>query len=553
MATVVTRYVDPNSAPGGDGTTNALSGANCAYQSLFAWEAARQRNLTTADEIERVICSSDDAGSTHAADTTAVNITGWTCDATRYIEIVGATPPGAKWNDNIYRLVVTAGANSTYGITVGEDYVRLVGLQAKVVAGTYTGCEVVKPSSSTGFSVRRCLLILDTNSSGYICDTVLASGPSVFENCLLIVIGGASATTWRGLVMRISGDAARNCTLIGKGTGTTTRGYWSYTSGYATVTNCIVRGFADGFYSTAFNSASDYNSSNISGDAPNTGGSGNNNAQSPWYSGATADSAIFVDATNNDYHLLSDAIFIGVGVDLSGSFSDDIDGVTRTGTWDIGADEYVAAGGSTYNEALTLAFAADLTRSGILSAINALILAVASGQDQSGGMTLTEALTLAIASGQGQSGGMTFEEAVSFAISAISVQSATTEMSTGLSLGITADQGSGSTAEMDATIALSLVAAILQSESVEGAPQTYDELVTMATNTGMSQSTVGSLQEALTLAATAGIGLTSQAIMVNALILQIVSLMDGSFSVFVITTGNKLQFVFKKRKDHFIQ
>jgi hypothetical protein len=126
-------------------------------------------------------------------------------------------------------------------------------------------------------------------------------------------------------------------------------------------------------------------------------------------------------------------------------------------------------------------------------------------------------------------------------------------MSTGLSLGITADQGSGSTAEMDATIALSLVAAILQSESVEGAPQTYDELVTMATNTGMSQSTVGSLQEALTLAATAGIGLTSQAIMVNALILQIVSLMDGSFSVFVITTGNKLQFVFKKRKDHFIQ
>jgi hypothetical protein len=313
-----------------------------------------------------------------------------------------------------------------------------------------------------------------------------------------------------------------------------------------------VRGFADGFYSTAFNSASDYNSSNISGNAPNTGGSGNNNAQSPWYSGATADSAIFVDAANNDYHLLSDAIFVGIGVDLSGTFTDDIDGDTRS-AWDLGADEYVAAGGSTYNEALTLAFAADLTRSGILSAINALILAVASGQDQSGGMTLTEALTLAIASGQGQSGGMTFEEAVSFAISAISVQSATTEMSTGLSLGITADQGSGSTAEMDATIALSLVAAILQSESVEGAPQTYDELVTMATNTGMSQSTVGSLQEALTLAATAGIGLTSQAIMVNALILQIVSLMDGSFSVFVITTGNKLQFVFKKRKDHFIQ
>jgi hypothetical protein len=152
-----------------------------------------------------------------------------------------------------------------------------------------------------------------------------------------------------------------------------------------------------------------------------------------------------------------------------------------------------------------------------------------------------------------ESSGDTYDESLTLAISVISVQSASTEMSAGLSLGITADQGSGNIAEMDATIALSLAAAILQSESIEGAPQTYNELVTIAAKMGMSRSAIGSLQEAITLATLEGVGLTSQAIMVNALILQIVSSMDESFSVFVIATGNKLQFVFKKRKDHFTQ
>jgi hypothetical protein len=176
-----------------------------------------------------------------------------------------------------------------------------------------------------------------------------------------------------------------------------------------------------------------------------------------------------------------------------------------------------------------------------------------SGQSQSGGVTLEEALTLAISSGQVQAGSLSFTEIVTLAVNAIFVQSATTEINAGLSLGITADQGSGNVAEMDASIALALAAAILQSENVEGAPQTYDEMITIAAKMGMSRSAIGSLQEAITLATSESVGLTSQAIMVNALILQIVSSMDESFSVFVITTGNKLQFVFKKRKDHFTQ
>jgi len=56
----------------------------------------------------------------------------------------------------------------------------------------------------------------------------------------------------------------------------------------------------------------------------------------------------FVDAANGDCHLKSDdTSAIDYGADLSAEFfTDDIDGVTRSGTWDIGADEYVAAGGA---------------------------------------------------------------------------------------------------------------------------------------------------------------------------------------------------------------
>lgn len=49
MATTInTRYVDPDAAAGGDGTTAALEGATCAYQSLFAWEAVATAILTIA-------------------------------------------------------------------------------------------------------------------------------------------------------------------------------------------------------------------------------------------------------------------------------------------------------------------------------------------------------------------------------------------------------------------------------------------------------------------------------------------------------------------------
>jgi hypothetical protein len=112
--------------------------------------------------------------------------------------------------------------------------------------------------------------------------------------------------------------------------------------------NNIARNCTIGFKGNGgFSSSSDYNSSNISGEAPVQ--SPRVNTNSPWYSGATTDANIFIDAPNNDYHLKGrNTIMTSVGTNLTSDgscpFSDDIDGETRpkgSAAWDLGADEIV--------------------------------------------------------------------------------------------------------------------------------------------------------------------------------------------------------------------
>ncbi len=51
--------------------------------------------------------------------------------------------------------------------------------------------------------------------------------------------------------------------------------------------------------------------------------------------------------SSEDLHIQSTSCAKDAGTDLSSYFTDDIDGDTRSGTWDIGADEYVSAGALT--------------------------------------------------------------------------------------------------------------------------------------------------------------------------------------------------------------
>jgi hypothetical protein len=115
-------------------------------------------------------------------------------------------------------------------------------------------------------------------------------------------------------------------------------GFRANTSGVTlSLYNCLAQSCTDGFYVTAGATFTGSNNcSDIASDAPGT---------SP-----QTGTVSFVDAANGDFHLTSgDTVAKDNGTDLSGTFTTDIDGQTRTGTWDIGADEYVASGETTYS------------------------------------------------------------------------------------------------------------------------------------------------------------------------------------------------------------
>lgn len=106
-----------------------------------------------------------------------------------------------------------------------------------------------------------------------------------------------------------------------------------------------------------------------------------------------------------------------------------------------------------------------------------------------------ESLLLSLSAGVTRESVLSAVEAVAFAVNAIESRSARTEMDVGLSLGIAAEQGT------DKNLTASVLA----------------ELAAAA---GMSQESVHSLQEAVTLATAVGAGQSNQAIIANALILH---------------------------------
>src|SRR3972149_540355 len=103
--------------------TSTIKPSGGDYTTLSAWEAAKQGDLVTADQIQQAECY-------NMSDTTAVVVDGWTTDATRNIKIYGAASDKTaantgKWSTERYRLSVT----NNSGIVISEGNVRIYDLQ----------------------------------------------------------------------------------------------------------------------------------------------------------------------------------------------------------------------------------------------------------------------------------------------------------------------------------------------------------------------------------------------------------------------------------------
>lgn len=341
-----TVYVRTACANDGDGTTSACAaspgatGAHTTCQNAIDDEVIANANIVTGGFGHLVL---NLAGTT--ADTARCVIAGFTTDSTHKVKLQGDLV-GGVWSTSYYR--IEAAPNPAHGvIEVADQYVEIQNIQVKnTEAGSGNGESIYSGEGLGGLSLTVTGSILrcsgSTGSSfNLFWRPDVANTVGIFANNILY---GATGTGAIGMALYGSGYndgeivIAYNNTVHGSPTGIATHGGGASDAEY--IKNNIAQSCSTACYAlnSAAGHATDTTATNLSEDT-----SSPNNT---WDSQVVT----FVSETggSEDLHLnASDTAAKDQGTDLSGdaqyAFSTDIDGATRTGTWDIGADEITAA------------------------------------------------------------------------------------------------------------------------------------------------------------------------------------------------------------------
>lgn len=302
------------------------------YASLSAAEAGasdashiNNTSLVAADVVLNIACYYDHDDQT--ADTTAMTVDGYTTSATQYINIYA--PRGAAFNESInsqrhegkwsaskYRIVSTE--HWQHMITVSDQYVSIVDIQ--IYLSNYASTGIIQGEANG--RINRCIIFGSTNLNSIGVD---ATGGGTIANSLIYSLAGSGMR-----LHTFTQCYVYNCTVYGCGNGI----YRYDGADNHAVINCAVFGNTDDFLSTM---AIDYCASDD--------GDGTNAVNiSPGATETTDWAAAFTDYANGDFSVKdASSVLYNAGTDLSGTFTTDIIGTTRS-TWDIGAFEYVAAG-----------------------------------------------------------------------------------------------------------------------------------------------------------------------------------------------------------------
>ena len=302
------------------------TGGTGDYTSLSAWESAQQQDLTSTDRIMVVECKASGG----AADTARLDIFGWTADATRYMIIRPTTSNrhDGVWDAAKYRLAPTVA-----GFSGAAPYVQVSHLIVDGLQQSSSHARGFQFNSIASLLMKNCILQSSSTLSGMVdLESFAASGVADIRNNLF----QATGSTTQCIIKDAASSTANvdNNTLVSSTVGTTIG--ISRTGGTLVARNNIVNGFSDS-YSGTFSAGTDYNAT----DRAETPGVGSNNLQSQTFS--------FVNSGAGNYRLTNSL----AGVDLSGTFTDDIIGTVRPqgAEFDIGCFERVAAGSPWYAHA----------------------------------------------------------------------------------------------------------------------------------------------------------------------------------------------------------
>ncbi len=334
-----------------DGTTSGTPGTNGAhYASLSAaisGEAGSANNdLVAGSTILHIECS---VFSGNAADTTAVVVSGFTSDSTHYVHIytAAASRHAGVWDDTKYRLAVAnPGGNGV--LDIRQEYTRLEGMQIRKTSSNASDQMVVTYS------------VFGTAATTYLSDTIIRNAPGDSFRGAGVWVADADVTlyVWNTIIYGFPDVVSvyNSGIMVDGGTvyvysSTVIGGWTGLFVGAGTTANCKNSYFAE--------TGTDGSEATIS-----VAGTFNNTATCAVSDGDTdvgaglrniaVDTTTFtnVTASSEDFRLPgTGSPLYNVGTDGPDSapldFTTDITGATRTSTWDIGADEHVAAAAGT--------------------------------------------------------------------------------------------------------------------------------------------------------------------------------------------------------------
>lgn len=326
-------YVDTDL--GTNDTSHGESAGAGACQSLAYILASRITTLTGALTVHY-------KGAT--AGTTGATISGHGTTATNRLTIqvdAADRPSSMVWDSGKPRLTPASGS----GIIIDEEYVNVIGLQVSVGgAASANAIEIAALGNDNAIRLDHLILKGENNSGDHsFCGIKLAdSNPyadvTVFNTLIYDFYLRDFPNTAINYASGIYDDGARTLNLYNVTIHNCSKGIHSNNYGTSTLKNALIK--CNGVNANFVDMSGTFDSVTYSAtsDATIPAGTGNRASQAFTFENEAGDNFLLAaaDAGGLDH---------GVTDPGAGLFSDDITGVTRTGTWDIGAFERAAAGG----------------------------------------------------------------------------------------------------------------------------------------------------------------------------------------------------------------
>jgi hypothetical protein len=305
-------------------TSGNTSGGGEWYTTLTLWEAAAQTRFGTTANREIVECYNDFGGD--LVDPTLVADWGATT-ATDYPLIRAAAGQG---HGGVYGAGFTL-SNTTdqQTLILRQEYAAVEDISVKNAAGVANGQAISLDANNT--TVQRCIGLNESTGSSSRCFQSGGGRTGIaVRNCLLIQRPTGSAHSGLSVFNIASSGVIDNVTAIGEPGSNRLFNNNDNAAGIV-MTNCAA--YRETAESACFRNHNGTN--NIANDTSGT------------ITGlVTGD---FVDFAGNDFNPAPSGNLDGTGADLSGTFTDDIAGNTRSVPWEIGAYEIVAASGVTFD------------------------------------------------------------------------------------------------------------------------------------------------------------------------------------------------------------